>query len=88
MAGRRPKKRENIVSEAANGRHFMCFHVIPRGCCKNKEAGDELPPAPSYDGATPTKKIYRGLGRKGRAVSERGLMRRRGPIGGGTACKE
>jgi hypothetical protein len=33
-------------------------------------------------------KIYRGLGRKGRAVSERGLMRRRGPIGGGTACKE
>ena len=42
----------------------------------------------SYDGATPTKKIYRGLGRSGRAVSERGLMRRRGPIGGGTACRE
>ncbi len=29
---------------------------IPRSYCKNKEAGDELPPAPSYDGATPTKK--------------------------------
>lgn len=33
-------------------------------------------------------KIYRGLGRSGPAVSARGLMRRRGPIGGGTARKE